>query len=72
MQPDAMILVFWMLSFKPTFSLSLDKMSHSNDGKNIFLCRTFSCGVETVFQGCIWNLCWLLQIRIRNSKSELS
>ena len=22
MEPDAMILVFWMLSFKPTFSLS--------------------------------------------------
>ena len=24
MGPDAMILVFWMLSFKPAFSLSLD------------------------------------------------
>ena len=32
---DAMILVFWMLSFKPTFSLSL---SFSSRGSLVFLC----------------------------------
>ena len=33
MRPDAMILVFWMLSFKPTFSLS----SFSIIGRGIVL-----------------------------------
>ena len=28
MRPDAMILVFWMLSFKPTFSLSCHRVRH--------------------------------------------
>ena len=40
MGPDAMILVFWMLSFKPTFSLSSFTFI-----KRLFRCLTFSVRV---------------------------
>ena len=43
---DAMVLVFWMLSFKPNFSLS---SIHMNPYTHIYICRYI----------CIWNLLFL-------------
>ena len=44
MGPDAMILVFWMLSFKPTFSLAN------------FICKIIGRGIGLTFFKWRWNL----------------
>ena len=65
MGPDAMILVFWMLSFKPTFSLSYFT----------FILKLFSSSslsamrvVSSVYQ---WLLIFLLEILIPASASSI-
>ena len=49
MGPDAMILVFWMLSFKPTFSLS----------SFTFIKRLFSSSSLSAIRVSLWNTCWV-------------
>ena len=44
MRPDAMILVFWMLSFKPIYSLS----------SFTFIKRLFRCSSLSAMSGIIW------------------
>ena len=54
MGPDAMILVFWMLSFKPTFSLS----------SFTFIKRLFSTSLLSAIRGChlhIWGYWYFSQ-----------
>ena len=43
MGPDAMILVFWMLSFKPTFSLSSITFMSVLPGINLMILSTVPC-----------------------------
>ena len=54
MGPDAMILVFWMLSFKPTFSLSSFSSNLTIFGQ---FHTTLFCGAAELF-----DVLWLVDI----------
>ena len=56
MRPDAMILVFWMLSFKPAFSLSSSFSSRDFHFRSLFKCHLSetSSGLFLLFFFCLF------------------